>query len=373
MIANTSAHDFDVIEITNEMPTNRIGGVGSVVENLYTGFSDLGVNALWFVVDHGYQGFEIKTILNSYRSVAIGGYQDLEHFHAPVAHLHSYFSNADLEHYLTGTRSLFTIHSLLAYEELSNNVDLPTLVAGQEANIRACDEVVLVSAAEHRYYLKLGYHRLNPRVSVVHNGVRPSGRQRSPRGRSVLGYCGRLVPRKQPQYIQKALLEPGFEGATALIAGKAFSPFARDLVQDLGIEDRVRYLGWCGGERLEAFWHAADVLVLPSTYEPFGLAALEAVARRVPVVATPADGLAEVLGDHVFWADNTSYEAFMDALGRWHGADDDTLDQITAAAQQRYLERFTDRVMAQEYIDRFEALCAPDDHTRRRRGAEDCV
>jgi hypothetical protein len=148
MIANTAERDFEVIEITNEMPYNRIGGVGSVIESLMSGFAKLDVHALWYVADHQYPEHEVAAILARYPRVVLGNHAELAAFRAPVAHVHSYNHPPGLLDALDGARSLFTIHSLLAYEEVSNDVNLRGAVAAQEHLIGACDEVVLVSEAE---------------------------------------------------------------------------------------------------------------------------------------------------------------------------------------------------------------------------------
>jgi glycosyltransferase involved in cell wall biosynthesis len=359
MITNTTARNFDVIEITNEMPHNRMGGVGSVIEALASGFAATGVRALWYVTDHEYLPYEVEAILASHPCVAVGSEAELASFHAPVVHIHSYNHGPGLLDATAGARSVFTIHSLLAYEEISNAVNLHDSVMDQERLIAVCDEVVLVSEAERTYYRTLGYERLNPRVSVVANGIVPPSPVASrPRG-NVLGYCGRLVPRKHPEYVQMLLTEPGFDRFEAMIAGKAFSAYARDLVHDLGIEARVRYLGWCCGARLEAFYNAIDVLVQPSTYEPFGLAALEGAARGIPVVCTPVDGLVEVLGEHAIYCDDTSYAAFCEAMVRWRNMDADALQAMGSAARTRALQHFTDVAMARRYVERFKALSGP--------------
>ena len=193
MITNTERRDFQVVEITNEMPINRIGGVGSVVEGLISGYRALGADVLWFVVDHRYRSFELEAILERFDAVAVGDYADLERFHAPVVHLHSYYSHPALLDYLRGVRSLFTIHSLLAFEETSNEVDLADMVRGQEALIAACDEVALVSQTEHDYYRELGYHQLNPRARVVHTALRSRGPGVARAGRrssaTAVGWC----------------------------------------------------------------------------------------------------------------------------------------------------------------------------------------
>jgi glycosyltransferase involved in cell wall biosynthesis len=358
VIANTDLRRFDVVEITNEMPWNRIGGVGTVVENLISGFAALGTQALWFLVDHGYRPFEVDRILARWPNVAVGTHEDLRRFETPVAHLHAYAVSDGLLPALDRVRLLFTVHSLLVEEERSNDVDLSGAVRWQEALFERSDEVALISTAERARYRALGYDRLNSRVSVVHNGLRRPPRFRVRRSRRTIGFSGRLVPRKHPEYAQMILCERGFEDCRTLIAGKAFSTYARDLLRRLELEERVWYLGWCGGPRLEAFYEAIDVLALPSSYEPFGMAALEAAARGIPVVCTRVDGLVEVLGEFAFYAEEDSYSAFQRAMGCWAAADDREIERVARGARRRYLSRFTDVHMAQRYLERFASLGA---------------
>ena len=133
----------------------------------------------------------------------------------------------------------------------------------------------------------------------------------------------------------------------------------RDLVRDLAIESRVRYLGWCGGARLAAFYDAIDVLVQPSTYEPFGLAALEGAARGIPVVCTAVDGLVEVLASTPSTATTPAMPL---SVAPWNAGATWTpthLQAMGSAARARVLQQFTDVAMARRYLERFRALCGP--------------
>jgi UDP-glucose:(heptosyl)LPS alpha-1,3-glucosyltransferase len=67
------------------------------------------------------------------------------------------------------------------------------------------------------------------------------------------------------------------------------------LARGLGVADRVRFLG----RRYDTprFYQAADVFLFPTAYEAFPLVALEAAASGLPLVATPANGIEELLGD----------------------------------------------------------------------------
>lgn len=358
MLTNTDRRAFDVIEVTNEMPIHRAGGVGTVIEGLMSGLASQGLNVLWFLTDHGYGRREVEAILARFPNVAVGEGDELRHFDAPICHLHAYHENPSLEGALAGRRTVCTVHSLLALEATSNDVDLASAVRWQEALIARCDRVVVVSEAERRRYGELGYRTLNRRLRVIHNGVRRPRAFRAPRGKRTLGYCGRLVPRKHPEYVQLILEEPDFADRSALVAGRGFSQYARHVLRDHALDGRVGFLGWCAGPRREAFFDAIDVLAVPSIYEPFGLVALEAATRGVPVVCTRVDGLVEVLGEHAFYCEDSSYEAFRRAMRRWDQEPPEGLERLARGARARCCRRFTDRVMGRSYRRLFAELAA---------------
>ncbi len=355
MRTNCTLEHIAAIEITNELPVNRLGGVGSVIDNLISGFRALDVPVLWYLLDHHYREAETEHILATFPNVAIGSVEELAELDAPIAHLHTYNHDPRLLDALTGKRTIFTIHSLLRCEDESNNIDLAEAIAHQERLIRGCDAIALLSEAERVQYDALGYGALNERVHVVHNGLRDPGRCYQNVGSRTLGFCGRLVPRKRPEFVQWILREPGFEKHTALIAGRGFSHYARELMSDPALDERVHYLGWCGGSRLEAFYGAIELLVIPSAYEPFGMVALEAMARGIPVLCRRVGGLVEVLGDEAVFMEEDSYEAFQEAMTAWLCTDGRALQERADRARRRYQERFTDVMMAERYRSLFAA------------------
>ncbi|MEM9398697.1 MAG: glycosyltransferase [Verrucomicrobiota bacterium] len=84
----------------------------------------------------------------------------------------------------------------------------------------------------------------------------------------------------------------------------------KTLVRDLNIEDKVIFSGYVSDEDLPDFYRAADVFVLSSRYEPFGMTAIEAMASGTPTVATVHGGLYRVLeyGSHGLFADTFDKE-----------------------------------------------------------------
>ena len=71
-----------------------------------------------------------------------------------------------------------------------------------------------------------------------------------------------------------------------------------------GISDRVLFTGFLRGEELSRMYQAADIFVLPSVSEPFGLTPLEALANGTPVLISKQSGVAEVITNALkvdFW------------------------------------------------------------------------
>jgi mannosylfructose-phosphate synthase len=79
----------------------------------------------------------------------------------------------------------------------------------------------------------------------------------------------------------------------------------KELVQKLGLKERVRFASFIPDEELADHYRAADVFVLSSRYEPFGMAAIEAMACGTPTVITVHGGLyrAMTFGRHTLYAD----------------------------------------------------------------------
>ncbi|MCC6236181.1 MAG: glycosyltransferase [Dehalococcoidia bacterium] len=184
--------------------------------------------------------------------------------------------------------------------------------------VLACDRVV--AATEHeRQLLRQIYGVPRDRVAVVPLGVdreafRPRDRTAAratlaSRGvpvsdeARVLLAVGRLEPLKGFDILVRALAQLTVDAEVVLwIAGgdeRSAPERARleAVAHEVGVGDRVRFLGAVPHEELPTYYNAADVVVVPSFYESFGLVALEAMASGVPVVASRVGGLVATVSD----------------------------------------------------------------------------
>ncbi len=112
----------------------------------------------------------------------------------------------------------------------------------------------------------------------------------------VVLYCGKLQPWKRPQDLLHAFAKAQIANAILIVAGEG--PLRRELEREterLRISDRVRYLGFVNQSQLPSIYTAADLLVLPSSYEAFGVVVNEASLCGCPVVASDRVGAARDL------------------------------------------------------------------------------
>jgi len=110
----------------------------------------------------------------------------------------------------------------------------------------------------------------------------------------------------------------------------------RSLAHDLGVESYVRWVGALEHEELPTYYRAADVTVMPSTYESFGLVAVESMACGTPVVAARVGGLKTTIidGQTGFLIGPREPAAYAARLGELL-CDDDLRHQMGHAARAR--------------------------------------
>ena len=111
-------------------------------------------------------------------------------------------------------------------------------------------------------------------------------------------FMGRLVPQKGVEYLIWAVpsIVQSHAEARFIITGDGWSRnHLESLATSTGHGEKIRFVGFISDSDLVELTMSADVLVVPSIYEPFGIAALEGMAAGVPVVAGNVGGLAEII------------------------------------------------------------------------------
>ena len=185
-------------------------------------------------------------------------------------------------------------------------------IATERRLVADADAIIATSAQERIEMMRL-YDAEPERVAVIPCGVdlatfRPQDRLEA---RSLLGlpsdgsfvlYAGRIEPFKGLDLLiqASAMLEDRADLTVLIAGGHPIDPEVRRLQEmagSLGLEQAIRFLGTIPHDRMPLYYSAADVCVVPSYHETFGLAALEAMACGTPVVATNVGGLQSLIRD----------------------------------------------------------------------------
>jgi glycogen synthase len=168
---------------------------------------------------------------------------------------------------------------------------------------------VITCSAYMREHVADVYGLEESRIAVIPNGIDPSelvpvddldtlrGRFAEPHEKLVL-LVGRLVYEKGFQLALEAL--PGLIERVGdvrfIVAGSGTAEHElRSQATELGLDDHGTFLGWIGDDVLHSLYRIADLTVVPSIYEPFGLVALEAMASGCPCIVADTGGLREVV------------------------------------------------------------------------------
>jgi D-inositol-3-phosphate glycosyltransferase len=218
-----------------------------------------------------------------------------------------------LKHEL-GLPLVTTFHTLDRVKAEVGLADGVALRPRVEAEVVRCADLVVASTYEERDQLVRHYGAHPERIEIITPGVdhrvfSPGDRAKSRRlvglapGPTAL-FVGRIQPLKGADLVVRALAELETRHAQLVIVGGPSGPDGerelaelQSLVTELGLDARVRFVPPQPHADLVDYYRAADVCVVPSRTESFGLVALEAAACGTPVVAANVGGL-RFLVDH---------------------------------------------------------------------------
>jgi D-inositol-3-phosphate glycosyltransferase len=252
---------------------------------------------------------------------------------------------------------------------------------GERRLLRQADRIVAATQAELAQFQWL-YHVDTRRVAVIPPGVDtghfypiPEDEAREfagvPADKRMILFVGRVEPLKGIDGLLQAIAilrahddDLGRQLCLAVIGGEPDGGLEetdemsrlQELRRDLHIEDMVTFLGRKAQDTLPYYYSAAEVVVVPSHYESFGLVALEAMACGTPVVASETGGLAFLVRDaetgfHVPTADPEAMAERLRQLLR-----DDLLRKRLGRQAAEYAKRYAWPLMAEQIIDLYQGV-----------------
>lgn len=236
--------------------------------------------------------------------LALGGLPDIAHRHA---------DRLDL---------VALVHHPLADETGLSPLLQQRFLDSETRALAACRRIVTTSEFTARRLAALGVQR--SRIRVVPPGVDPAEARESGDSRRPRLLCvGSLVPRKGQDLLVEAL--SGLQDVSWRLElvgdpdrDRSFAEALRHSIRTYGLEQRVAIRGVQDPHALDAFYRSADLLVVPSRYEGYGMVVTEALARALPVIATTGGALVDTVPpEAALQVPPGDRGALADALRRW--------------------------------------------------------
>jgi glycogen(starch) synthase len=322
-----------VLHLTTEFPPVIYGGLGTAVGGLVAASSQAGIEiAVLLVGAGGDQAYRpsVPTDLGTTNEPTIRSIAGI-HVH-PVSH-------AEAEHYAlrlildwrpdvlhlhvfwlwplaralrdrTGLRIVYTVHSLdrAEYELGQGPSECLSQWDTQADLIASADLIVALTRSECDLLIEYCPH-VSDRIRVIGNGIedtigaREAVSQRSDNEVPLILFTGRFVDRKGiREFLAAAALVLRERPATQFVLAGGHrhcdgASMARYwMPEELSVwRDRVHFTGWLSADELAVWYRRADILAVPSWYEPFGMVVLEGMLYGLPILASNIGGPAEIL------------------------------------------------------------------------------
>ncbi|MFW6154007.1 MAG: glycosyltransferase [Planctomycetota bacterium] len=173
----------------------------------------------------------------------------------------------------------------------------------ERAGINGADRVICVSNFTRNIVINR-YGASPEKVSVVYNAVAPAGiANAGPHATlnsqdKIVLFLGRITMQKGPEYFlaaAKKVLEK-MPNVKFVMAGSGdMVRRTIEMAASMGIGQKVAFTGFLRGADVDRVFEMADLYVMPSVSEPFGIAPLEALSHNVPVIISKQSGISEVL------------------------------------------------------------------------------
>ena len=303
--------------------------------------------------------------LHHYPSLA----QELQRLRPHVLHVDEEPYNVATWHALRLAQQLKIAGIFFTWQNLNRRYP-PPFRWFERANYRAAARALAGSQTAADVLRAKGYSapiHLIPQFGVDPNVFSPAPARGDARSSSTtfrIGYAGGLVPEKGVDVLLRACAQLAGDmqrtWRLSLCGVGTEQESLEKLARELGIAQRVEFLGLIDSTRMAAFYRGLDVLVLPSRRTPkwqeqFGRVLIEAMACGVPVLGSDSGEISQVIGEAGFVFPEENVDALA-ALLRRVGENAALRQRLAEAGRQRVLDRYTMAQIARETVEVYRLL-----------------
>jgi glycosyltransferase involved in cell wall biosynthesis len=198
-------------------------------------------------------------------------------------------------------------------------------------------------------------------IVIIPNGIDiPDALTRPLRGEraeKTALFLGRLSPKKGLVMLLRAWQQTDHRGWRLIIAGPdedGYQATIEKLVRELGLQDKVSLIGPVYGDQKKSAFENADLFILPTLSENFGIVVAEALANAVPVITTDAAPWPMLETKGCGWTKSASQQGIQEALGDALKRDRDTLRAMGERGRKFVQSEFAWQAISTEFLHAYE-------------------
>ena len=265
-----------------------------------------------------------------------------------------------------GYKVVLTPHGMLEPWIIKRNYwtkKRPALWLYQKKAIQKADYIHATAESEKENLLKLGY---NNRITVIPNGIDINGismKTTWERKKEIL-FLSRIHVKKGIELLMKAIaqLKDELKNYRVKIAGEGDSAYINTLkkiAKEQGISDIVQFVGGVYGEKKWELFRNADLFVLPSYSENFGIVVAEALACGTPVLTTKRTPWQELETHHCGWWIDLSVSELVKTLKEFINTSEATLETMGKNGRKLVEEKYSNKKCADNMYKLYSTLLQP--------------
>jgi glycosyltransferase involved in cell wall biosynthesis len=237
---------------------------------------------------------------------------------------------------------------------------VPALLLYQKSAVVKADVLHATAKSEKENLQRLGY---NDRIKVIANGIDVEDIEMKPswkRNKEIL-FLSRIHVKKGINFLLEAVaqLKEQMEGYVIRIAGEGDVTYIEELKQlaaRLGISQLIIFEGGVYGNRKWELFRQADLFILPTHSENFGIVVAEALASGTPVITTMGTPWSELESQRCGWWTEVGTEATAQALCNFLSLTEDELEMMGRNGRKLVEEKYSVRKVAKEFVDMYKSI-----------------